>query len=242
MTISWLRADPSILQADHIRSAFDDGRIVGGDEKGGSVLAVEPAQQFDQGFAGDGIEVGRGLVGQHDVRPGGERPRHPLLLPARELTGPARPQAGEIDLRQPVIGLAQRLPTPRALELERIGDILPGGEDSHQVVGLENETDVVQAESGPLIGREARQGLPRHQHLPPGGQLQRPDAVEQRGLARARAPLEHGVASRIEAQVDAVQRPGTGVATAEALVQAGHLNEPHRKASSGSRREAFQAG
>src|SRR5690606_7617010 len=92
-----IRHNAPVLQADNALHVLQKPRVVGGKQKRDAPLLVQLFHQLDKGQTGLGVQVGRGLVGQHD--PGLRRQRpghgHPLLLAAGEPIGPAVGQVGD---------------------------------------------------------------------------------------------------------------------------------------------------
>ena len=111
-----------------------------------------------------GVERSGGLVGEHDLGPGDERPgdRDALLLAAGELRGTVAQALVEPDPRGDLAHL--RAPRAAAVEAQRQADVLGDRQRRHQVEGLEDEADALApqdrqpplAEPGEVDARRAR--------------------------------------------------------------------------------------
>src|SRR6476659_5514740 len=84
-----LARDPTIAEEDDPPRDGRCGWIVGDEDQRLALGLVQFSKQPKHLLAGAGIEVARGLVGQHDLGLGqqGARDRSALLFPARELGG-----------------------------------------------------------------------------------------------------------------------------------------------------------
>src|SRR3954451_21090893 len=131
-----------IRRRDWVVRHHDDGLTAG------AYGALQEAEQFGTGL---GVEGAGGLVGEHDLRPSGERAggSNSLLLTAGEL-GRSMPQpvaeADEVDDR----------PDPQRVRLaagdaDRQLDVLRRGEGREQVERLEDEADLVASQQRQLL-------------------------------------------------------------------------------------------
>src|SRR5215469_5231832 len=174
--------DPPVGEEDNPVGVAGGRRVVGDHDDGLAELAHAAAEQVQDLRAGAGVEVAGGLVGEDDFRPAdqGTRDGHPLLLPAGQLRRAvlqSRAQAHRFHDRVepgPVGG------APR--DVQREGDVVRRGESGQQVIGLEDEADVIAAQPGqPALGQRGDLGAadPR----PPAvGAVQPGHAVHERGL------------------------------------------------------------
>src|SRR5215467_7164754 len=175
--------DPPVGEKDDPVGVARGRRVVGDHDDGLAELAHAAAEQVQDLRAGAGVEVAGGLVGEDDFRPADQGPRDgdPLLLPAGQLRRAVpqpRAQAHRVHDRVepgPVGG------APR--DVQREGDVVRGGECGQQVVGLEDEADVVAAQPGQPALRQRGDLGAADPHLPPVGAVQPRHAVHQRGLA-----------------------------------------------------------
>src|SRR5262249_30319660 len=140
------------------------------------------------------------------------RDRHPLLLPARELAGKRVRPVGEPDGRQRVARLEPRQCRPVAAHVEREAHVLGGGEGGKQVIGLEDEADMLATQDGGLLGPEPGGRMAADAHAAAGRGEHAAEHREQRGLAAARRPHQQGELAAGEREIDALERldaPGT---------------------------------
>ena len=155
-------------------------------------LAVELFQQVEDLAAGGAVEVAGRLVGDQEVGVGDDGPgdRHALLLAAGELARVMMLAAGQADDSQRRHDVLAPLAPRQVREQERQLDVLERRQDRDQVIGLEDEADVVGPPAGDLRLGEVAQVLAVHDHLAAGGPVEPGDQVQERGLARARGAHE----------------------------------------------------
>ena len=91
---------------------------------------------------------------------------------------------------------------PGAVELEREGDVLEGGEPGEEVEVLEHVADGPAAQRGPVVGRQGRQVVAVDEHLARRRLLHRTGDGEQRALARAARPHHGDERARRDLEVD----------------------------------------
>jgi hypothetical protein len=101
--------------------------------------------------------------------------------------------------------IALALGAVEARQQQRQFDVLLGRQHRHQVVELEDETDVVAAPGRQLPGAHRVDALPVDVDLTAAGRIQSADQVEQRGLARTRRAHQCDEVALLDVQVDAVQ-------------------------------------
>ena len=123
------------------------------------MAAQEPQDPVDL----DVVEVGGGLVGQHERRVLDEGPGdgHPLLLSSRHLIGTMVTPLVQTDLLQQDIGTVPRLARPHAGQPEGDHHVRTGVEARDQVEGLEHDADGV----APIVG-EGGTAETRYHRLP----------------------------------------------------------------------------
>ena len=116
-------------------------RVVGDHHHRVAVLVDDLAQQREHLASGAGVERSGRLVGEHDLRPGDERPgdRDPLLLSAGELRGTVAQALLQPDARGDLAH--RRAPRAATVEAQRQADVLSDGERGQQVEGLKDEPD-----------------------------------------------------------------------------------------------------
>lgn len=96
----------------------------------------------------------------------------------------------EPDQGQALLHPLPSLPPADASDAQHQVHVFPGGEGGQESERLEHEADAVSPQMGSLPFRKARDLLPFDEHLAGRGPIQAADAVEQRRLAGAGAPLD----------------------------------------------------
>ena len=144
--------DAAVGQEDDPVGVAGRARVVGHHDDGLAQLPDRPAHEVEDLGPGAAVEVAGGLVGEDDLRPPGQGPghRHPLLLAAGQLARPVL-RAGRA---RPMVSITWSSHAWSGLRPARSigqGDVLQGGERRHQVVGLEDEADLVPAQEGEVL-------------------------------------------------------------------------------------------
>ena len=184
-----LAGHPPVAQEHHPVGPGGQLRVVGHHHRGHAPLAglVQQPHHLVRVHRVQG--AGR-LVGQHQAAV----PHHragdgdPLPLAPGQLIGkPARlvSHAERFQRGQP--GRA-RLRHRDAVQFQRQGDVLDGGQPGQQVEILEHVPDHPAPQPDLAAPRHPRQRHAADQHVPAGGFLQAPGDGEQRGLARPAGP------------------------------------------------------
>src|SRR5690242_15153393 len=77
------------MQPQHAVAAAGEGQIMGGNQRGQLILAMQASDQIENRVRGAGIEISGGLIGQQQLGPGdqGASQSHSLLLSAGKLSG-----------------------------------------------------------------------------------------------------------------------------------------------------------
>ena len=172
------------------RSATDGGdRVVGDHDDRLAELVDRAPQQPEDLLRGRGVEVAGRLVGEDHRRLGGERARHgdALLLAAGELGRAVRAAVGERD-RLEQLRRRARLVTA-AGERQRQPHVLLGGEDRHEVEGLEDEADLVAPQAREVAVVELADLGVGDRHRAVARAVEPRKHVHQRRLAGARGPM-----------------------------------------------------
>ncbi len=176
------------------------GRGPGGPQRRAHLLADLAAQAR--------VERGERLVEQHERGRGGQRAgqRDALLLPARQLPGPAVGQVGQPDQLQHLPDAPAAAPRPVQPEPDVAG---------HREVGEQRAVLRHQADAPPL-GRLV-DPVAGHEPVADADAARRQrvearDAAQQRRLAPARGAQDRGERAVGHLQVDAVQHGGAGEA------------------------------
>jgi len=136
-------------------------------------------------LAGERVQRPGRLVGEQDLGPGDQAAgqRDPLGLAAGQLPGPALLQPVQAQPSEPRPGIGQRRCPARAVQQQRQGDILLGGQLGDELAELEHEPE-------PVPPQRAALGLAHRVHpaavKPDFSGVRREDAgqaVQQRRLA-----------------------------------------------------------
>ena len=196
------------------------------DEDGANALLFEQGADLeDQLHPHLGVDVGEGLVQQHQARLAhqGAGDGHPLLLAAGELMGIALPQPLQVDQRQRLFHLL--LAAAAILPGQAEADVLGHRQVRKESVILEDHADMA--------------GLRRHTHaggieqglsqpdLPLGQGQQTGHRLEQRGLATAAGPKQTDNLVVGHLQGELLQHGAAIVVTADLLdIQAGQGSFP----------------
>ena len=150
------------------------------------------------------------------------RDRHPLLLAAADSSrGNASARCGEPDGGERVARLEPCERRTLAAHVEREADVLGGRQGGKQMIGLEDEADMLAPQRGELLGPEpggrmaadADRAAGRRQHAAEHGQ--------ERGLAAARRAHQQGELAAGEREIDALERLDAPGALAEHLGDVG---------------------
>ena len=151
------RRPPAVGEQEHAVGVPGGGRVVGHHHDGLARARPRAPQQAQQLGAGVRVEVAGRLVGEDDLRPADQRPRHrdPLLLAAGQLARPVPQPVGQADrvdhAPRPARGRAPAGQPQRQREFSR------GGQRRQQVERLEHEPDPVPPQPGQLAVRRAGQ-------------------------------------------------------------------------------------
>src|SRR6476661_2770146 len=114
---------------------------------------VEIADQVQNAGAGARVQVPCGLVSQQDrgIDRQGSGNRYALALAARKLVGQVLHPVAQIDQVEQLGGAVLHLFPGPATEMERQPDVLQAAQTGKQVEELENEADLVAAESRQVV-------------------------------------------------------------------------------------------
>ncbi len=181
----FLEDHPFVEEADLVGDFAREVHLVRGDDHGHADLR-EVADELQDLAHELRIEGARDLVEQHQLGIHGERPhdRDALLLPAREAIGELLGLVEQADAVEQLVrarlGVVPRLPARLAW---RERDVLEHGHVREQVVGLEDDADLLsQLVDVRLLGGQV---VPVERDRAGVDRLEQVDAAEQRRLARA---------------------------------------------------------
>ena len=204
----------------------DHARIVGDEEKGQAVLLLEELEEVEDLGLDGGVE-GRGrLVGDEEggTADEGHGDHRALAETSRQLEGVGVDLPGGVGKADRLEGLDGGVPSlgpaRPAVDLHRLGDLVPDGVDGreggHRL--LEDDRDrpasdgahlaAVRVEAGQVHGGPAIRGEADAPALEPGARGEDPqDGLGDDALARSRLPHDrHGLAP-VESERDSVCRP-----------------------------------
>ena len=203
--------DPAVLQAQDALTAAGDALVMGDDDEGAS----PPGRRREQdGHHLDGsgrVEGSGGLVGEDDRRVDdlGSGDGHSLRLAAGELTDASFLHASQSHRAQPLDGVPDGLGPRGAIEHERQGGVLDGGElgDEHSL--LEDEPEGLATQLGPSLAGETLDvddAVGQTQLDAAGVGREDPgQAVQQGGLSRSGRPHDGDRLAGRDGDVDVVE-------------------------------------
>ena len=179
----------AVQHPDLARQLIGEARVVGDhDDRGAG--GVELADELHDRCAGGAVEVPGRLVGEHDRRTPDEGPgdRNPLPLPSRELGRLERRAVGQADPFERLIRARVTLGGGEAGVEQPVGDVLPHRGVLGQEELLEDEADLLGPQPRQLAVAQPRRVDSTDPDHAAAGPLQRPDDVQERGLARPGGP------------------------------------------------------
>src|SRR5262249_47677329 len=174
----------------------DELRVMRREDEARRLFALHAMHEIDDRRTRVAVEIGRGLVGEHELGLFHQRPSdgYPLLLAAAQLVGAVLAlidQADGFEHRQSALAPLGRR---HAQEQQRIFDVLVSRQHREKIEVLKDEGDVARAEiRDHLVGKRA-DVLPAHLYAPRGRRIDAADQVEKGGFAAARRPDDHGEA------------------------------------------------
>ena len=192
---------------DHPVGVPSHFRLVG-DEHDRVAPAVQPFEHRHDLDAGLGVEVARGLVGQHEGRVVHQRAgyRHPLALPPGELVRPVAHPIVELD--QAERGGSPLVPGRRrhtGIDQGQL-DVVQRGSPRQQVERLEDEPDLLIPDAREVVVVHPADVLAVQQVLAPRRRIETADEVHQRRLARPRGSHDGDELAALDVDRHAAQR------------------------------------
>ncbi len=167
--------DGAVADGDDAVGVLGDVGLVG-DEDDGVALGVEIVEEGHDLVAGLGVEVSGGLVGEDD---GGMVDQSagdgdPLALAARELVGFVHHAGAEVDGFEDGLGAGDAFGGRGAVVDEGKLDVVQRGGAGEQIEGLEDEADLLVADTGELVVVELGDVVAVEPILALGGESRQP--------------------------------------------------------------------
>ena len=155
------------------------------DDRG--AVRVERLKALEQATGVLGVQSAGGLVGQDQRRVGhdGASRGDALLLAARHLVRELVEHLRNSQACGDLLHASRHVAGGRVVDREGQRDVLARGEGVEQVGVLEDKAQALTAKLRELVGAQGRDVLAVNVDVARGGSVDRGDAVEQRGLARA---------------------------------------------------------
>ena len=206
--------DTAVGEEDRpVRVRRGDG-VVRDHHDGLAELAHGLAHEREDLGARAGVEVAGGLVGEDDLGPAGQRPRHrdALLLTTGELRRPVREATAETDGADDLVDPRAVRPVPG--ESHREDDVLRRGQRRDQVERLEHEPDPVAPQLGELAVVERAEVGVTDPDAAVGEVVEAGERVHERRLAGTGRAHDRREAGRLEVDGDAVEGADLGLTLA----------------------------
>lgn len=205
--------DAAVLhQRGRVADRLHHVHLMRDEHDGQAQLAVEVAQQLEDGAGGLRVQGAGGLVGEQHLGVAGQRAgdADALLLPAGELGGVGLGLVGEADQVQQLQRLAGAFTAVDLEDLQRQFDVVLHGARGQQIEVLEDHADVAaggaQRGAGTLAAAgDGGQFLAGDGDRAGGGALQEVEAADEGGLAGAALADDAVHLALTDVQIDAVQ-------------------------------------
>jgi len=167
--------------------------------------ALDAQQQVHDVTAGRRIQIAGRLVGEHDDRIVGQRTgeRDALLLAARELRRVMVSAIGQSHLVEQPSCAGGRVAS--ACNFHRNADVLEGGQRRNEMEELEDEPDLLAAQSGELVLAERGDIGAVNQDRPRRGRVEAGNQTEQCRLAAARGADDREELTRGDREVQGMK-------------------------------------
>ena len=177
----------AVAEAEDAVAAAGELKVVGYEDAGESVFAVEALEEGEDAFGGLGVEIAGGFVGQQEFGLGDEGAGYgeALLFPAGELAGAMVAAVGQFDACEPCGGFGEGLLAVDAAREKRHGYVFEGGELGEEVVELPDVADVAVAVVAGLFGGEGGDVDVAAEDFAGGGFVECGEKVEEGAFAGA---------------------------------------------------------
>ena len=220
MLVHLVADELAVAQAQDAVSHVLDGVVVRDDDDGAAVIAVHLLHQFEDLFRRVVVEGAGRLVAQQQARVLHQSAADgaTLLLTARYLMRELAAVLPEPQRFQQVVH-GKRIARQVLAHLDVLGDRQVG----HEVVELEDETELAAAVFHQIVRLEAGDGRVAHADRARIGRLQPAHDVEERRFARARRTEQHAYFALVQLHVYALQHLDARLVFAVSLAQAVHF-------------------
>ena len=157
----------------------EDLLVMGHGDDAGVLLGGELAQQVHDDARALAVQRGGRFVGEDDARAVGQRPGdgHALRLAARQQRRHGAGAVADLQIVQQFLRAGLRLCPALARQMQHQRDVVGGIEERQQVVGLEDEADLVEPQAAQVAAQPvAVEDRVRHpaQTCPPDGSMMQP--------------------------------------------------------------------
>ncbi len=214
--------DAAVAEVEHAVGVARGDRVVRDHRDGLAVLAARSGEQSQHLAPGLRVEVSGGLVGEDQIRCGGEGAgdRHALLLTAGQLVRTmSEPRTEPERLDKSVDARPLDRTRPTTVELERKHDVAERIERRDQVERLEDEADASTPQDREVDVTEAGDLGVSDPGTPFGGIVESRHDVHQGGLAGTGRPHDRGELPTADADAHIVQRTDGALAGAVGLLR-----------------------
>ena len=199
--------DFAVADADDAIGVGSDVLLVG-DENDGVAALMEASEKRHDFFAGGGVEIASGFVGEKD---GGRVDESAsdgdaLALTAGEFVGLVHHAVGEIDLRERFLGALDAFGSGSAVVDHGQLDVVKSGGAREQVERLKDEADFLVADVGELVVVELADEATAEPVAAFARRIEAADEVHQRRLAGPGRAHDGDVFALANLHVDAAER------------------------------------
>ena len=179
--------------------------IVSDDDKGLAEFVAKVEEQLVKFFLVLSVERSRWFIGQDDSRIVDQRTghSHTLFLTTREFVGFVGGAIGQSHKLQQLLGTLLSLLRRSACNISWNHDILDGSKLGQQLVELEHKTQMLVAEIGQFLSRQATGVDAINNHLSAIGTVERTDNLQQGGLTGSAGANDTYHLALVDMKVDA---------------------------------------
>jgi len=177
----------AVAEAEDAVAAAGELKVVGYEDAGESVFAVEALEEGEDAFGGLGVEIAGGFVGQQEFGLGDEGAGYgeALLFPAGELAGAMVAAVGQFYAGEPLCGFGEGLLAVDAAREQGHGYVFEGSELGEEIVELPDVADIAVAVVAGLSGGEGGDVDVAAEDLAGGGFVECGEEVQEGTLAGA---------------------------------------------------------